>query len=423
MLQAICDALPESLRVSVMSYMERKSEDMKVVFADRLKQVTASEIRESLKLIADPEMISFAGGNPDPDTFPVDVLGEITEQILETDGGMALQYSPTEGYDPLRKKIADRVATFGIDTTYEDILITSGSQQALSLTGDVFLNEGDVLVCENPTYFGALNAFKKHCPRVIGVETEHDGMNMEALEKVLQTETVKLIYVIPDYQNPTGNSWSVEKRKRLVELSEMYGVPVVEDNPYYEIYYDEADKRPAIKHFDRSGNVIFLGSYSKTFCPGLRIGWVNATPEILNKYVIMKQGADLQTNTLSQRQLNAFLEIRDFDEHVARTKDLYRGRRDLMVDMLKKYFPKECRYTVPSGGFFIWVELPEGLDGKAILDRAIQRKVAYISGASFYPNGGKSNTIRLSYSTMKNDLICEGMKRLGGVLSEMIAEG
>ena len=346
---------------------------MNVEFAERLKYITASEIRESLKLLSDPEMISFAGGNPDPDTFPVEVLGKITETILTRDGGMALQYSPTEGFDPLRKKIADRVKTFGIETTYDQILITAGSQQALSLTGDVFLNEGDVVVCENPTYFGALNAFKKHCPRVIGVESEQDGMNMEELEKVLQQEKVKVIYVIPDYQNPTGRSWSVEKRKKLVELAEKYSVPVVEDNPYYEINYDPDEKRPAIKHYDRNGNVIFLGSYSKTFCPGLRIGWVNAHPDILNKYIIMKQGADLQTNTLSQRQLNEFLEITDFDAHVEKTKALYKERRDLMVEMIKTYFPASCKYFVPSGGFFVWVELPEGIDGKAVLQKAIQR--------------------------------------------------
>ena len=393
---------------------------MNVEFAERLKYITASEIRESLKLLADPEMISFAGGNPDPDTFPVDMLGKITETILARDGGIALQYSATEGFDPLRKKIAERVKTFGIETTYDEILITAGSQQALSLTGDVFLNEGDVVVCENPTYFGALNAFKKHCPRIIGVESEQDGMNMEQLEEVLRQERVKVIYVIPDYQNPTGRSWSVEKRKKLVELAEQYGVPVVEDNPYYEINYEPDEKRPSIKHYDRSGNVIFLGSYSKTFCPGLRIGWVNAHPDILNKYVIMKQGADLQTNTLSQRQLNEFLEMTDFEAHVEKTKALYKERRDLMVEMIKKYFPANCKYFIPSGGFFIWVELPEGTDGKAVLQKAIQRKVSYITGMSFYPNEGKKNTIRLSYSTMKNDKIREGMRRLGEVLSETV---
>jgi len=212
----------------------------------------------------------------------------------------------------------------------------------------------------------------------------------------------------------------VEKRKKLVELAEKYSVPVVEDNPYYEINYDPDEKRPAIKHYDRSGNVIFLGSYSKTFCPGLRIGWVNAHPDILNKYIIMKQGADLQTNTLSQRQLNEFLEITDFDAHVEKTKALYKERRDLMVEMIKTYFPASCKYFVPSGGFFVWVELPEGIDGKAVLQKAIQRKVAYITGMSFYPNEGKKNTIRLSYSTMKNDKIREGMKRLGEVLSETV---
>lgn len=393
---------------------------MNVEFAERLKYITASEIRESLKLLSDPEMISFAGGNPDPDTFPVDILGKITETILSRDGGMALQYSPTEGFDPLRKKIAERVKTFGIETSFDEILITAGSQQALSLTGDVFLNEGDVVACETPTYFGALNAFKKHCPRVIGVESEQDGMNMEKLEEVLQQEKVKVIYVIPDYQNPTGRSWSVEKRKKLVELAEKYSVPVVEDNPYYEINYDPDAKHPALKHYDHSGNVIFLGSYSKTFCPGLRIGWVNAHPDILNKYIIMKQGADLQTNTLSQRQLNEFLEITDFDSHVENIKALYKERRDLMVEMIKTYFPVSCKYFVPSGGFFIWVELPEDIDGKALLQKAIQRKVAYITGMSFYPDKGKKNTIRLSYSTMKNENIREGMKRLGEVLCETV---
>lgn len=408
-------------RAAAHIYIKEGKRIMKIEFAHRMKQAAASEIRETLKLIADKEMISFAGGNPDPATFPVDVMGQLIQAILKRDGGMALQYSPTEGYDPLRQKIAERLVTYGINAAYEDLLITSGSQQALSLTGDVFLNDGDVVVCENPTYFGAMNAFRKYRPRIVGIGSGPDGegMDLEELGRTLKKERVKCIYVIPDYQNPTGNSWPAEKRRELAELSASYEVPVVEDNPYYEIYYDEKKKKPTIKHFDKAGNVIFLGSYSKTFCPGLRIGFINAAPDILNKYVIMKQGADLQTNTLGQRLLNEFLETVDFEEHVKRTRELYRSRRDLMAAMLAEHFPEQCKYMVPDGGFFIWVELPQGIDGKELLARAIKNKVAFISGQSFYTDCGRADTIRLSYSTMPEERIREGMKRLGAVLNEM----
>lgn len=394
---------------------------MNVKFAKRMDFIKASEIRESLKLIANPNIISFAGGNPDPDTFPVEAIGSLTEKILKAAGGMALQYSPTEGFDPLRKKIAARVKTFGIESSYEDVLITSGSQQALSLTGDVFLDEGDTVVCENPTYFGALNAFKKYLPKIAGIETEEDGMNMTHLEEVLKNDNrVKFIYVIPDYQNPTGNSWSLGKREKLVRIAQEYSVPIVEDNPYYEVYFDEGQKKPSVKHFDENGTVIFLGSYSKTFCPGLRVGWAIADQAIIKKYIIMKQGADLQSNTLSQRQLDMFLEETDFDSHVNKTRSLYKERRDLMLSLIERDFPKECEYTKPHGGFFIWIKLPEQIDGDKLLLKAIEHNVAYISGSAFYPNEVKKNYIRLSYSTMKPDKIRIGMEKLSSVIKDML---
>lgn len=387
-----------------------------IKYAKRMDFIKASEIRETLKLLSKPEMISFAGGNPDPETFPVDVINEVTSKILSEHRGNALQYSPTEGYNPLRVKIVERMKNYGVETFIDNILITSGSQQGLSLTGDVFLNEGDIVICESPTYFGAINAFKKYLPKIIDVKTEKDGIDLNELEKVLSREkNVKLIYVIPDFQNPTGNSWSIEKRKKIVDLSLKYNVPIVEDNPYIELRFS-GEKLPTIKHFDTDGNVIYLGSYSKTFCPGLRIGWINAQKDILNKYIIMKQGADLQTNTLAQRQLFEFLNSYDFDSHINNIKNVYKKRHDLMIKMINDYFPKDCKYSIPNGGFFIWVELPENIDGKKLLSTSIENNVAFISGSSFYPNGQVNNYIRLSYSTMQEDKITEGMRRLGKII-------
>lgn len=393
---------------------------MAIRYAERMEGIKASEIRELLKLTTMPDIISFAGGLPAPELFPVEEMKKVTLKVLEEGGQQALQYSTTEGLTPLREKIAERMKKLGIETKADSILMTSGSQQGLDFTGKIFLNPGDVVVCESPSYLGAINAFKAYECEFAEVPTDNDGMIMEDLEKILEaTPKAKFIYVIPDFQNPTGKTWSVERRKRLLELAAKYNLPVVEDNPYGELRF-EGEIPSSLKSFDTDGRVIFLGTFSKTFTPGLRLGWVCASDEILNKYILVKQGADLQSSTISQFEVNKFLEMYDLDVHVEKIKDVYRNRRNLMLDTIKEYFPKEAKYTYPEGGLFTWVELPEHVNTRDLMVKAVEKKVAFVPGGSFYPNGGHENTMRLNYSNMSEEKIVEGIKRLAEVIKEVL---
>lgn len=389
-------------------------------FAKRMDYLKASEIRELLKLAERPEVISFAGGLPAPELFPVEEMIKVTELVLKESGRQALQYGPTDGYTPLREKIAKRTERFGFKPKVENILITSGSQQGLDFSARVFLNEGDIVVCESPSYLGAINAFKACLPEFVEIETDEDGMIMEHLEEVLKTrENVKMIYVIPDFQNPTGKTWSIERRKRLVELANQYDLPIIEDNPYGDLRF-EGEIPPSVKSFDTEGRVIFLGTFSKTFCPGMRIGWVIADAPILQKYNFIKQGADLQTSSIAQREIDKFLEIYDLDAHIENLKKVYKRRRDVMIEAIKEFFPENVSYTYPEGGLFSWVVLPKHVNARDLMAKALENNVAFVPGGSFFPNGGNENTLRLNYSNMPEEKIREGIKRLGKVLKEMI---
>lgn len=390
---------------------------MALVFARRMDNLKASEIRELLKVTEKPGMISFAGGLPAPELFPVEEIKKITVKLLDEEGKEALQYSATEGFTPLRQKIAERMnVKLGTSLDYENILITCGSQQALDFTGKVFINEGDVILCESPTYLGAINAFKAYSPRFIEVPTDEDGMIIEELERILEsTENVKFIYLIPDFQNPTGRTWSTERRRKLMDVVNRYEIPVIEDNPYGELRF-EGKIPPSLKSMDSRGLVIFLGTFSKTFCPGLRIGWVAADKEVLEKYVLVKQGADLHTSSISQRKVVKFMDAYDLDGRIERIKSVYKRRRDKMIETMKKEFPKDVRYNCPEGGLFMWVELPSHMNAREFLNESIKNSVAFVPGGSFFPNGGRENTLRLNYSNMEDEKIVEGIKRLGAVL-------
>ncbi|OPJ55438.1 aminotransferase-like domain-containing protein [Alkalithermobacter paradoxus] len=394
---------------------------MAIKFANRMGSLKASEIRELLKLTEKPEVISFAGGLPAPELFPVEEMKEVAVKVLEEGGRQALQYAATEGYIPLRKMIAERMNTkLQTNLNESNILITSGSQQGLDFSGKIFLNEGDVVLCESPSYLGALNAFKAYGPKFIEVPTDENGMIMEELEKILETtENVKMIYVIPDFQNPTGRTWPFERRKKFMEIISKHEIPVIEDNPYGELRF-EGDILPSLKSMDEKGLVVFLGTFSKTFCPGLRVGWVAAETEILEKYIMIKQSADLQTSSIAQREVAKFMEIYDLDAHVEKIKDIYRKRRDLMLNTMKEEFPEGLKYTYPVGGLFTWVELPSNINARDVLVKCLENNVAFVPGGSFFPNGGKENTFRLNYSNMPEDKIVEGVKRLGKVLREFV---
>lgn len=393
---------------------------MEHLYSDRVKNIKASEIREILKLTQRPEIISFAGGLPAPELFPIEALKTVSVKVLETMGKEALQYSTTEGYDPLRVKIAERMARVGITATKDDILITNGSQQGLDFSGKVFINPGDYVLCESPSYLGAINAFKAYECEFKEIETDAEGMNIAHLEQVIQaTPKAKFIYVIPDFQNPSGRTWSTERRKGLVEIANRYNLVIIEDNPYGELNFEE-ETFQAVKSYDTEGRVIYLGTFSKTFSPGIRIGWVLASPEILNKYIMVKQGADLQSSSISQRELNLYLDMYDFDAHIASIKSVYKKRRDLMMSTIKAEFPEQVKYIMPTGGLFAWVELPKHIDTRKVLEVAIQNLVAFVPGGSFFPNGGQENFMRLNFSNMPEEKIVEGIQRLGKILRELL---
>ncbi|WP_270647511.1 PLP-dependent aminotransferase family protein [Paeniclostridium hominis] len=396
---------------------------MAIKFAKRMDGLKGSEIRELLKLTEKPEVISFAGGLPAPELFPVEEMKEISRLVLEESGKEALQYTTTEGFGPLREQIAERMnRKLKTDISKDDLIITSGSQQGLDFAGKIFLNEGDVVLVESPSYLGALNAFKSYCPTFIEVPTDNNGMIIEELEKILEsTENVKMIYVIPDFQNPTGKTWSMERRNKFMDVINKFEIPVVEDNPYGELRF-EGEVLPSLKSMDEKGLVIFLGSFSKIFCPGYRIGWICASPQILSKFVFVKQGADLQASTISQREVSKFIEVYDLDAHVEKIKTVYKKRRDLMLSTIKEYFPEGIEYTHPEGGLFTWIELPSHLDARKIMEKCLENNVAYVPGGSFFPNGGKENTFRLNYSNMPDEKIVEGVKRLAEALNEALLE-
>ena len=386
-------------------------------FAKRMEVLKASEIREILKVTQRPEVISFAGGLPAPELFPVKTLAAATQKVFEEEGTKALQYSTTEGHAPLRRKIAERMrTTWDTHVAPEQILVTSGSQQGLDLTGKLLLDEGDVVLCESPTYLGAISSWNVMRPRWVEVPTDDDGMDPAGLEAALaEHPAAKAIYVIPNFQNPSGRTWSLERRRRFMEIVERHDVTVVEDNPYGELRF-EGTPIASLKSLDRKGRVLALGTFSKVFCPGLRIAWIAAENPYYEKLVILKQGADLQTSTLGQLQVNRYLEENDLDADIARIIPVYRERRDAMLAALDADMPAGVHFTRPLGGLFLWMTLPERLNARTLLDECVRQNVAFVPGGAFYPNGDHENTLRLNYSNMPVERIREGVRRLAGAI-------
>ena len=394
-----------------------------VQFSTRMSQLKGSAIRELLKLATQPDVISFAGGMPAPELFPVEQVMEASMAVLKEQGRAALQYSSTEGYPRLRQQIADRMlAKNNIKTDADHILVTAGSQQGLDFSARVFLNPGDVVLLESPSYLGAVNAFKAAEPTFIEVPTDDGGMIMEELEKILATtENVKMIYVIPDFQNPTGRTWDLDRRHKFMEIVNRYEIPVVEDNPYGELRF-EGESMPALKSLDTKGLVIYLGTFSKILAPGYRIGWVCAEDEILAKYNFMEQAASLQASTIGQMETSKWIDMFDLDAHVAKIREVYLKRRDVMLETLKNNLPEGCVCTNPVGGLFTWVVLPESFNSeekmKELQMKCLEKNVAFVAGGSFFPNGGHENTLRLNYSCMPEEKIVKGIT----ILCETIKE-
>lgn len=389
--------------------------------ARRMFNLKASEIREMLKITEQQDVISFAGGLPAPELFPIKDIEDAVLSVLKKEGSKALQYSTTEGYPPLRQWIAFRMnSNLGTSFDKDNILITHGSQQALDLSGKVFLDEGDIVLCESPTYLAAINVFKAYGCSFEEVKTDENGMSVDDLERILSNRIKeKMIYVIPTFQNPTGRTLSIERRKKLAELSGRNNIIVIEDNPYCELRFT-GKNLPSVKSFDNTGNVLCSGTFSKILCPGLRIGWIAGDKDLIKKYVLAKQGVDLQCNTISQMAIMEYLDSHDIDTHIQKIRDVYFGRKTLVIECIKKYFPKSVKFTNPEGGMFIWIELPEHISAREVLKISLRNKIAFVPGGSFFPNKPKENTLRINYSNMTAIKIEEGLRTLGKILFNLI---
>ena len=360
---------------------------MEYKFASRMDRMKASEIRELLKLTARPDIISFAGGLPAPELFPVKEIAQVSHDLVLKEGQKLLQYATTEGRPTLREKIAKRMTEkYKTPVVADDILITTGSQQCLDFAGKLFLDPGDVVLCESPSYLGALNAFNAYQPVFKEVPTDGEGIIPEELDKILATTPkCKFIYVIPDFQNPTGICWSLERRKKFIEVINKYDLPVFEDNPYGELRY-RGESFPTLKSMDTKGLVSFLGTFSKIFCPGLRLGWIAGPHAIVEKFVMIKQSADLHTSNFDQGVADAYMDTYDLDAHVKEIVELYGHRRDLILKTMEEEFPEGVEFTRPDGGLFLWVTVPEGVSARKVFDKCIEQKVAAVIGDAFYPN-------------------------------------
>lgn len=394
-------------------------------FAIRMDRVEPSAIKELLALGADPSIISFGGGYPDASLFPAAQLEEVFRDIISAPGGAAMQYAPSDGLPRLREQIATLMCRDGTDCRAEDVLILQGSQQGLDFAAKMLIDPGDVIITEDPTFLGALIAFNPSEPRYAAVPMDAEGMRMDALEAALKANpTARMIYTVPDFQNPTGVTLSLPRRQRLMELADEYDVIVLEDTPYRHIRF-AGETLPTLKSMDRQGRVIHLGSFSKVLVPGLRIGWAVAVPALLEKMALLKVAADTQTSTLNMAATSLFLERFDLDEHVAMLRAAYRQKKEVMLDAIRQHFPQDVTMTDPEGGLFTWATFPEDFDATAFMrDIALpQARVAYVPGATFFPVHEQANHARINYSAQSEERIRDGIAALGKVLCQSSRSG
>ena len=424
--------------------------------AQRMQSMKGSAIRELLKLTENPDIISFGGGMPAPEVFPVEAFRAAADRVLAKQGKLALQYSATEGYRPLREWIARKMAQYGIESAPENVLITSGSQQALDLLGKVLINPGDLILTEKPTYLGALQAWRAYQAEFATVPIDNNGIQVDLLEEAL-TSGPKFMYILPNFHNPGGVTLSLERRHKLIEFSDRSGIPIIEDDPYGELRYEGEHIPPLVVldaerfknrhgrgvddngYFDgiaptdgngrayMRGNVIYLSTFSKTLAPGLRLAWIVAPVEVIHRCTVAKQGMDLHTATMNQLIAHEILtggeEGDDFLKgHVRLIREVYRERRDTMLDAMERYFPEGVSWTSPTGGLFLWVTLPEFLDSTELLKMAIEHKVAFVPGDAFHPHGDGHNSLRLNFSYCNPEKINTGIQRLGKVIEQAIEE-
>ena len=398
--------------------------DISRLYSDRAGKMRKSVIRELLKVTQDPEIISFAGGLPNPRSFPIDDLEGVIDSVLQHNGRTALQYGTTQGLKELRESIAERSFKDGIDANADNIIITTGSQQALDTVGKMFLNPGNVALVGLPSYLGGINAFRSYESNLTGIPLDENGMMIDILEdtikKLLKDDVIpKFIYVIPTFQNPAGVVMPESRRKQLIDVANEYDLIIVEDDPYGKLRFDIDHVKP-VKAFDDEGFVIYMSTFSKILSPGFRLAWTIASPEIIRKMTICKQALDLCTNTFTQFIANEFIRRGSLDLHIMKICEMYKPKRDIMMETMKKYFPEGYVCYKPKGGMFAWVTLPKGIDTEIMFLDAIKEKVAYVHGKAFHVDGGGERSMRLNFSYSTNEQIDEGMKRLGKVIKRKL---
>ena len=394
---------------------------MEFNFSEKVKPLKPSAIREIFKSLTNPNVISFAAGNPSPLSFPVEKLQLLSNQIYEENAAASLQYGITEGYAPLREQVASRLKDkFGIGKSFDTTVIMSGGQQGIDLTAKVLCNEGDTVICENPSFIGALNAFRSYNVNLKGLDVGDDGIDPNELENVLKTDKkVKLIYLIPTFQNPSGITMSLEKRKAVLAIAKKYNVPILEDNPYGELRF-AGEEIPTIKSMDEDGIVIYCGSFSKILSAGMRVGFLCAHEDIVQKIVVVKQTNDVNTNQFFQMLCSKFIETYGLDDHIEGIRKLYRENCNLMLSEMDKNIPDYVKYTRPEGGLFLWVTMPEGTDMDAFMKKTIAANIAVVPGATFLPDTSmKSLSYRLNYSMPTSEQIVKGIGILADVIKSM----
>lgn len=400
---------------------QKESKECSLI-SERMRNTNPSFIREILKVTDKPDMISFAGGLPNPISFPKEELKESVNRIIEQYGDKVFQYSTTEGFRPLREWIAKRYEQqYGLSVNADDIIITTGSQQGLDLMGKVLLNKGDKVCLEKPGYLGAIQAFSLYEPEFMAISLLDDGIDLEELEKILENNVIKLLYVVPNFQNPTGLTYSREKREALCALLARYNTVLIEDDPYSDLSFEQ-EALPFIGAGKLENSVVF-GSISKIITPGLRLGWIcTKNKEILEQVVVAKQASDLHSNIFSQYLIYDYVMNNDLQKHIDGIRKLYKEQSDVMLDATKKYFPKGVKVTSPKGGMFMWAELPKGSSGEELFQMALQENVTFVPGNPFYTNDGEVNTLRLNYTNSDATMIEEGIKRLGKIMKTYLAK-
>ncbi len=395
---------------------------MEYNFSNKLKNMKPSAIREIFKSLTDPSIIAFAAGNPAPESFPVEAIVKISDNILKTEPVKALQYGITEGYPKLRELVAKRLDTkFGIGRPEDMTIIVSGGQQGIELTCKTLCNEGDTVLCENPSFIGSLNSFRSNGAVLKGIPMNDEGIDVELLEEALKNDPkVKMIYLIPTFQNPTGRTMSLKTRCAVYELAVRYGVVILEDNPYGELRF-EGKELPTLKSMDTHGIVVYCGSFSKVLSSGMRIGFLCANEKLMQKIVVAKQGEDVHTPMLPQMICADYIEQYDLDAHIKGIQDLYRHKCSVMLDALDKYMPDCVKYTHPEGGLFLWCTLPEEIELSAFVKAALERKVAVVPGTAFNcDESASSDAFRVTYATPSEEQITEGIKILGELVTEFM---